>query len=397
MTTQIRRKKFKSESLLFFICFVPFFWAKLIQLTTLIDYPFINQTCGLAIRLFGLLNLCTIVLCKLPRRKFLVFVCCFLLFVLSGYLSDDWQFIWTIGFIITAHNCDFNKIAKVTFISYSFILLATFVLSSGGVIVNTITYGLTRVRYGMGFIFTSIGGIIVTRIGLLLIYLKRKKINLIEITLLVGLAVFYYIKTKTRAPFVIIILLVFIVYSTKWFDKLFKSKFWKWIVQYCVVIAPAIAFASVLLYNPSNSILNVINLLFSSRLSITKRTLATDGISLLGQRLTTVGTGTWTSTGEVIQEAGWLYNVVDSSYILYAMKYGVIFLLIIIVLYYICCRKSLLSNDIFLQIILVILIMYGIFEPQLFRIEYNPFILLLGDFFYEKYRYPFKHTKALFI
>lgn len=388
----MQKKKVNKLSMYFMVCFVPFFWAKLIQLTTFIDYSIVNQICDGIIKIFGFANLCLIVNCKIPRKIFAPLVGSFLAILLSGYLSEDWQYIWILGFVVTAHLCDFKKIARFVCISYIAILIITFICSSTGIIVNTITYGITRTRYGMGFIFTSIGGIIITRIALLLLYLKRKKINLFDVSVLMGASIFYYLKTKTRAPFAIIILLVFIIYSTKWFDKIFKNKLWKKIVKNSIIVAPIFSFLIVIMYSPSSPILNAINILLSSRLSITQRAIASNGISLFGQTFVTVGTGTWTASGEVIQEAGWLYNVVDSSYILYAMKYGLAFLTIIILLYYFCCKYSIEKNDIYVQIILIILIFYGIFEPQLFRLEYNPFILLLGNGFFYKNNNALEHV-----
>ncbi len=72
------------------------------------------------------------------------------------------------------------------------------------------------------------------------------------------------------------------------------------------------------------------------------------------------------------------YNYVDSSYIQYTLLYGIFFMLLIIVALSLVTRNVVSENNELLAVVLAILAIHAMFDPQLLWLWYSPFAMLIG-------------------
>ena len=122
-------------------------------------------------------------------------------------------------------------------------------------------------------------------------------------------------------------------------------------------------------YNPNSEIFRRLNWALTGRLSLGKQAISNFGVHLFGQQIN------W----ELQQRSTSVfddYMYVDSSFVNILLHYGIILLIVICLSYY-----KVFSNkkfDTIETIVIVILILHSMFDPQFFEMMYNPMLLLMG-------------------
>ena len=130
-----------------------------------------------------------------------------------------------------------------------------------------------------------------------------------------------------------------------------------------------ISLGTLFLYRFGTEVGESLNTLVTGRLHLADKAWDEFGITILGQKILWVVENQWMSEIE--------YNYVDSSFLNILFNYGVILILLIIAGYYLLGKKKL-SNNIFYTLMIVILGIHCIYDPQLLEISHNPSILFLG-------------------
>lgn len=278
-------------------------------------------------------------------------------------------FFTSFAFIVVAGNIEFNEILK-TFIWFSsIILLTTMFLNklgklNDGVVVDLLSF---RVRKSLGFKYYSYPAHIIFYLICAVIVYRKEKISYIELVVLQLLNIWIYSQTDTRASFLLasaFILYVFVKKIFKWKNGLIKFKPMKFLYSFSFVINFILIW--IFSFDLSPSAFNILNKLFSGRLSLNVTNFSRYGIALFGRKITF-------NTSDIN-----FYNYVDSAYLQILLIDGLIFFIVIMTMLTLVTFRSARYNDDDLSMALLLISVFAMFDPQLLWPWYSPFCLLLG-------------------
>ena len=230
-----------------------------------------------------------------------------------------------------------------------------------------------RVREFLGFQWATTAPILFLFIVFGGIYLNRGRLSLIGAVLINVVNVFLFILTDSRMAFLVtfVTTLHFLC-----FGHLMKKGSFARALKWIFIALPWLfAVFSIYLhkiYTEDSAFLVKLNAKLSNRLYLGNRGIKEYGIHLFGNKIKWVGY----SIGETDEVKAGGYNFVDCSYLQILLEYGVLFLLLILVIYSFIIYKAYKSNKYYAVWILAIILMFGMTEPRLLNLLYNPFILL---------------------
>lgn len=228
--------------------------------------------------------------------------------------------------------------------------------------------GLTLIRYGLGFHYTSTGPSVFLGIIFQYIYLRKENLRFWEPMILELVNLFFFWKTDARMPFYLgtIVLAFFFVESFFKNHWRFTSK-----LKGLEIIAPAligvITVAGYIFYDGNKPFWVKINTFLTGRLALGDAAIQTYGINLYGHDIA------WTGNGLVPTDAA--YNFVDCSYMRLLLSYGALFLAVVLAIYVIANRKAVKIGDHWLCLVLIFAALYGITEPYLVDFATTPIII----------------------
>lgn len=286
-------------------------------------------------------------------------------FVLSVYTS--YRMLHTFVFMLCAIDLEFDEVLSVHIKAVGFSLV--FVIGSallGGIQNIRAIRHLKSVRY-LGFT-APLGPILFCFFVLSFVAYKREKIKVSHIILILLINIWLFKESQVNAPF----FAVFVVLGCALLLQKVKS-----LRQYEISIAakrafmllPVIAFIfSVVIsviYTENNSIMQTINILVNGRWQLQKNAIETYGLTFFGTNIQWEQSYDW----------GTEYLYVDSALLKYTLMNGVGFMVLFIAYLILVMKRICDSNNKYYLIVFTIIVVYGIFNPQLLYLEYNPFLL----------------------
>jgi len=333
---------------------------------------------------------------KYSRVEFLGIAIIGLLFIIA-IRSDTMILIDIILFIFCARNVSFEKIIKLTF--FIQVVLMIFIVGSSftGIIENRIYLRSDgQMRWSLGYTYTTFPSQLYFYMTLMYVYIKKESIKIWNVIFIILIGSFFYIQTDTKSPFYLVILFSIMAYLLKFSNQGMKNNIGNRILfKYCIPIAALIMILASIYYSPSNELLLFINTLLSKRLTLGNRAVFQYGFSTLGQPIQWIGNTIKYSNISAV------YNYVDSSYLQIALNQGVILLTLICVGFVLIGRKAITTGNKYLCLVILAISVHSAFDPQLFNLCYNPFILALGYIFNKNFikgkNYVKKYNKKLFI
>ncbi len=271
-----------------------------------------------------------------------------LLLVLSFigmFTGKDNSLFLTILFFMFIFSMNSQKLLRYALFIQGGVLFVTVVCSFLGLTDNSIL-DFERMRYSLGFNWTTFAPILYVFVSLLFIYFRKNKITLIECIVLEVINIILYKFTNTKMSFAItscvLLIIVFCLLSVQFkhfiktmMDKLYNIILW----------LPAIGafFACWLpLYNSQSKIWNIINSILSGRLWQCKNAITEYGFTLFG-RYIYVETLSLKNSG-----TSDLTYFIDSGYLHFAMKYGIFVLVLLVALYSFSIWKAYKNKDYFM-------------------------------------------------
>jgi len=333
---------------------------------------------------------------KYSRIEFLGIAIIGLLFIIA-IRSDTMILIDTILFIFCARNVPFEKIIKLTFFIQAFLMIFIAGSSFAGIIENrTYVRSNGQMRWSIGYTYTTFPSQLCFYMTLMYIYIKKESIKIWNVIFLILINSFLYILTDTKNPFYLVILFSIMAYMFKFSKQRMKNNIATRILfEYCIPAAALIMILASMYYDPSNELHLFINTLLSKRLTLGNRAVLQYGFSILGQPIQWIGNTIEYSNISAV------YNYVDSSYLQIALNQGVILLILICVGFVLIGRKAITTGNKYLCLIILAISIHSAFDPQLFNLCYNPFILALGYIFNKNFikgeNCVKKYNKKLFI
>lgn len=369
-----------NSSQIFFIAFVIFFVSSFIQDTTLAEA--LN---GRLLRLCSYIALPLLlfkiyVLDRWSKKELFVITILILLGMITWRTAHELQLLLIVPFVVGAKNVNFKDI--ITWYVYlNIILLLTMaIFSLLGIIPNLIYRAAPRPpRYSLGLIYTSSLATHYFYLVLAYCYLRFTKLKWSDYLLITVGDIIFMVITNTKLDFIATLVVIPVMIIAQRAFKGHKlseilASFW-WIA---VPVSPFIIIFASYFYDGSNHIMKAINDLTSGRLSLGHRAFNNYNIKILGQTIVehTYGGSKGLKLANQLNGVHH-YFFIDSSYIRMILLWGLLmFVLIVVCMTYIAIRSALRRTFVLTAIILIASLNF-MFEPDIIKIIYDPFLLAL--------------------
>ena len=277
--------------------------------------------------------------------------------------------------VFSARDIDFRKLLG-TFSAATFLVLClTIYASQKDIIANMFMNADGGYRFSLGFNYVSFAS---QRLFFALcsyLMFRGKKISYLELLALLLTTIYMYQQTSTSSPFYLsILILTYALFSIKIFKKkLIIGSFWtKTLVQNGFILALAIILY--FCFYSSGNLFHFVDEFTHNRLRLSVEGFQNFGVHLFGQRISF-------SMLDIFGNFASNYNYIDSSFVQLLVIDGLIvsafmlFALTKVMRYFVSIRK-----DIVLAC-LGIMIIHGMFDPQMLVLRYSPLILFISRLF----------------
>lgn len=277
--------------------------------------------------------------------------------------------------VFSARDIDFRKLLGTFSLATFLVLCLTIYASQKGMIGNMFMNADGGYRFSLGFNYVSFASQRLFFALCTYLMFRGKRISYLELLGLLLATIYMYQQTSTSSPFYLsILILTYALLSIKIFKKEFIiGNFWtKTLVQYGFILALVIVLY--FCFYSSGNLFHLVDQFTHSRLRLSVNGFQNFGVSWLGQPIsfTTLDMfGNFTSN----------YNFIDSSFVQLLVIDGLIvsafmlFALTKVMRYFVSIQK-----DIVLAC-LGIMIIHGMFDPQMLVLRYSPLILFISRLF----------------
>ena len=277
--------------------------------------------------------------------------------------------------VFSARDIDFRKLLGTFSVATFLVLCLTIYASQKGMIANMFMNADGGYRFSLGFNYVSFASQRLFFALCTYLMFRGKRISYPELLVFLLATIYMYQQTSTSSPFYLsILILTYALLSIKIFKKEFIiGNFWsKALAQYGFIVALAVILY--FCFYSSGNLFHLVDQFTHNRLRLSVDGFRNFGVSWLGQPIsfTTLDMfGNFTSN----------YNYIDSSFVQLLVIDGLIvstfmlFALTKVMKYFISIQK-----DIILAC-LGIMIIHGMFDPQMLVLRYSPLILFISRLF----------------
>jgi polymerase for repeating unit of receptor polysaccharide len=277
--------------------------------------------------------------------------------------------------VFSARDIDFRKLLGTFSVATFLVLCLTIYGSQKGMIANMFMNADGGYRFSLGFNYVSFASQRLFFALCTYLMFRGKRISYLELLALLLATIYMYQQTSTSSPFYLsILILTYALLSIKIFKKGFViENFWmKTIAKYGFVLALIITLY--FCFYSSGNLFHLVDQFTHNRLRLSVEGFRNFGVSWLGQHVTFTTTdifGNFTSN----------YNFIDSSFVQLLVIDGLIvsafmlFALTKVMRYFVSIQK-----DIVLACI-GIMVIHGMFDPQMLVLRYSPLILFISRLF----------------
>lgn len=277
--------------------------------------------------------------------------------------------------VFSARDIDFRKLLGTFSASTFLVLCLTIYASQQGIIANMFMNADSGYRFSLGFNYVSFASQRLFFALCTYLMFRGKRVSYLELSALLLATIYMYRQTSTTSPFYLsILILTYALFSIKIFKKEFIiENFWlSKIATYAFIIA--LMLTLYFCFYSSGDIFRLVDQFTHNRLRLSVEGFQNFGVSWLGQPIsfTTLDMfGNFTSN----------YNFIDSSFVQLLVIDGLVvggfmlFALTNVMRYFVSIRK-----DIVLAC-LGIMIIHGMFDPQMLVLRYSPLILFISRLF----------------
>ena len=277
--------------------------------------------------------------------------------------------------VFSARDIDFRKLLGTFSVATFLVLCLTIYASQKGMIANMFMNADGGYRFSLGFNYVSFASQRLFFALCTYLMFRGKRISYLELLALLLATIYMYQQTSTSSPFYLsILILTYALLSIKIFKKEFiiGNFLSKALAQYGFIVALAVILY--FCFYSSGNLFHLVDQFTHNRLRLSVDGFRNFGVSWLGQPIsfTTLDMfGNFTSN----------YNYIDSSFVQLLVIDGLIvsafmlFALTKVMKYFISIQK-----DIVLAC-LGIMIIHGMFDPQMLVLRYSPLILFISRLF----------------
>ena len=277
--------------------------------------------------------------------------------------------------VFSARDIDFRKLLGTFSVATFLVLCLTIYASQKGMITNMFMNADGGYRFSLGFNYVSFASQRLFFALCTYLMFRGKRISYLELLALLLATIYMYQQTSTSSPFYLsILILTYALLSIKIFKKEFiiGNFLSKALAQYGFIVALAVILY--FCFYSSGNLFHLVDQFTHNRLRLSVDGFRNFGVSWLGQPIsfTTLDMfGNFTSN----------YNYIDSSFVQLLVIDGLIvsvfmlFALTKVMRYFVSIQK-----DIVLAC-LGIMIIHGMFDPQMLVLRYSPLILFISRLF----------------
>lgn len=318
------------------------------------------------------------VIVKLLRKEYskealFYFILLFIFSFIGIFTGKDKSLFLAIIYFACFFGYSSKRLIKYSTIVQGGLLFITIICAFLGLADNSIL-DFTRMRYSLGFDWSSFASILYLFVALEYIYVRRSGLTFVECIVIEAVNVFIYKYTNTKMSFLILTAVMIVMFigslsdSFVQFGKRLLDKTEKFII--IVPVMGAFLACWLPLYNADSKIWYTLNSMLSGRLWQCKNAIIKYGFSLFGKHME-AQTFSVTSIGN--EE---LTYFIDSGYLHFAMKYGIIVLILLVALYVISIWKAYRNKDYYMIFIFVVLSVFCINDLYLIN-AYNIFTIYI--------------------
>lgn len=356
-----------------------YFLLFIIMFLSVFNYSFVKQ-----IHLWiGTLNTVVLILtaifcfffCNITKKDFtFIFIAYLLLIITQNRTYDDW-FETLFLLMILCKSLKTDKVLKITFIGLSLalalIILGSFinVLPSTFEVIDGVSY------YNFSFTHRSIVPLYSISLILILVFLDSKmKYFYLLIPLTIGTILISYYIFHVRTVIIVQLLVLFYelyIVMMKKLDIKFMHILITWVFKYSlvwIILLALFTLVTTLLFNlngDNNSLIRIINELFTGRLSLQKQAFESIGFPL-------VGVGRMASLHTLNYRL-----VLDNSLLFVLYDRGLLLEVFLITFYFQKANKEFrVYKDYRYLLILLVKLIEAISQPYLFSFSFTPFLVL---------------------
>ena len=381
--TVVMNNRFISEKIYLFILFI---WVVVASLVTTTYFVRLDGFLSLyrSLLYFTIFALLIKELMNLPKtlnyfrfhwKQLLVVIALFISMFIVAKNRDGILDINVLLLVFSARDIDFRKLLGTFSLATFLVLCLTIYASQKGIIANMFMNADGGYRFSLGFNYVSFASQRLFFALCTYLMFRGKRISYLELLALLLATIYMYQQTSTTSPFYLsILILTYVLFSIKIFKKEFIiENFWlKKIANYGFILALIITLY--FCFYSSGNLFHLVDQFTHNRLRLSVEGFRNFGVSWLGQHIifTTMDIfGNFTSN----------YNFIDSSFVQLLVIDGLVvsafmlFALTKVMKYFVSIRK-----DIVLAC-LGIMIIHGMFDPQMLVLRYSPLILFISRLF----------------
>ena len=378
--------RFISEKIYLFTLFVWVLFASLVTTTYFVRldgflalYRMLLYFTLVMITIKELINLPnTINYFRFHLKELLVFLLFTMTMLIVSKNRDGLPDINVLLLVFSARDIEFKKLLGTFSLATFSVLIVTILASKMGIISNMLMSAEGGYRYSLGFNYVSFASQRMFFALCSYLMFRGKKISYLELLALLMSTIYMYQQTSTTSPlYLSLLILTYALFSL----KLFKSDFIDSnvittnIAKYAFILALAITLY--FCFYSTGDLFYLINQFTHNRLRLSVEGFRNFGVSLLGRPISF-------TTMDIFGNYASNYNFIDSSFVQLLVIDGLavsVFMLAALtrVMNYFVVNKK----DIILAC-LGVMVIHGMFDPQMLVLRYSPLILLISRLFVMK-------------
>ena len=271
--------------------------------------------------------------------------------------------------VLSSRDCEGKILAKIYLWATGIVVIGSTVLSQIGIIQDKvyIRRATGAARHALGMQYVTVWAAFVYFLICAYIY-YREEIRVVEAVIILLLDMYLYAMTDARleAGMIILAMIICMIYKSGKLD----NKVVRFFLRYSMLISCSISFLVQYLYMMNPVRYQQLDNVLSKRLSLTAGVINEQGFHLFGKNFFMQGFGT--------KDFDWSlgYNYVDSFYINYTLRYGIILMLFLCILFSVVCNKLCDNGNDWLLIFFAFGAMHGFVISSIFLPQCNPFFVI---------------------
>lgn len=335
---------------------------------------------------YGAYGICfvEILLDCFEQKRILVIGVLIVVTVLSYFGSKNKTMVLYLLLFLAAHEISARLVLAITTIIQAVLLFGTVFCSQIGIAEDHIFEFTGRIRHGLGFSWTTTAAVLYFYMSFAYVCVRNKKITYIELAVMEVINFYFFKTTDSKMVFYLGTLgLVFWALMKLLGFRFPITKAFRHVVLFAPTVVAAFSVAIHKFYVAGNPFWDMANKFLNTRLRLGNEGIKNYGIHLFGNQIEWVGytAGKENSDG---------YNYVDCSYLQILLEYGLVFFAVVILIYTILLYKAIKSENYIMVWCILFILVFGITEPRLMNLSFNPFpVLFLCNYDWSK-----RHGKA---